>query len=152
MSSWQPLHRDIGAEVVEQRLAGRFAPLQRHSRPTSQQVGFVLGEQEHVGFDAGIAIGSQSENPDGDPGVVGGDGGHDRCAVAGLLGEVGSTLGVETSGHEDRAALGVEVEDLRGVGAEQEAMLGGPGPHLVASAAENRDVEGVDLDLEQHFG
>ena len=60
--------------------------------------------------------------------------------------------GVEPGGHEDRAALGVEVEHLGRVGGEEEAVLDGPRPHLVAAALEDGDVEGVDLRLEDHLG
>ena len=64
------------------------------------------------------------------------------------LAELGRPAGVELRGHEDGAALGVEVEDLGRVRGEEEAVLDGPLPHLVAAALEDGDVEGVDLGLE----
>ena len=54
-------------------------------------------------------------------------------------------LRVELRGHEHRAPLGVEVEDLGRVGREEEPVLDGPLPHLVATALQDGDVERVDL-------
>ena len=59
---------------------------------------------------------------------------------------------VEPGGHEDGAALGVEVEDLGGVRGEEEPVVDGPLPDLVAAALEHRDVERVDLRLVEDLG
>jgi hypothetical protein len=59
---------------------------------------------------------------------------------------------VEGRGEEDGAAAGVEVEDLRRVRREPEAVLLGPRPDLVGATLEDRDVQGVDLDRHQDLG
>ena len=63
---------------------------------------------------------------------------------------VGGAFRVEPGRQEDRAALGVELEHLRRVGGQEEPVLGRPGAHGFRPALEDRDVERVDLGLEEH--
>src|SRR5204862_4077383 len=58
-------------------------------------------------------------------------------------------IAVERGREEDRAALGVEVEDLGRVGRQAEPVRGCPLAHGRAAALEDRDVERVDLRLEE---
>jgi hypothetical protein len=61
-------------------------------------------------------------------------------------------VAVERCREEDRAALRVEVEDFRRIGREAEAVIGRPRADLGGATLEHRDVQGIDLDLHQHFG
>ena len=54
----------------------------------------------------GHGIGTEAQDPHRNPGIVGGDGGHDRSAVTGLLGQFGGPLGVEASGQKYRREMG----------------------------------------------
>ena len=120
--------------------------------PPARSCGLVVGQEEDVRLDDVVGAHAEAEDAQRDPRTVGGDGHVDRRAVAGGLAEFPSGCRVEAGGHEDRASGGVEVEDLGGVGREQEAVLLGPAADLVASALEDRDLEGVDLRLEDDLG
>ena len=116
--------------------------------PPARRSGCAVGEQEDVGLDALLSVKPEPEDAHRHPWVVGRDRGHDRRAVADALAEVAGALGVELGGHEHGAARGVEVEYLGRVGREEEAVLQRPLADLVAAAGEDRDVERVDLRLE----
>ena len=73
------------------------------------------------------------------------------CAVADHLSTFGGGRAIKYGGEEDGAALGVEVEDLRGVRREAEAVLRRPGGDVRSAAAQDGDVESVDAHLEYHF-
>ncbi len=45
-----------------------------------------------------------------------------------VLCQLGRSLSIEPGGHEDRTALGIEIEDLGSVGGEEETVLGSPRP------------------------
>ena len=129
-----------------------LAALEAEAGAARQQVGLLVGEQEHVGFHELAAVEAEAEDPQRHPGGIGRDREHDRRAVAGGLAELGGAGGVEAGGHEDLAAVAVEVEHLGGIRREEEAVVAGPAADLVAAALEHRDVEGVDLLLEDHLG
>ena len=119
---------------------------------TGSSAGRVVGEQVDVGVDPLLAGLAEGEDPQRDPRVVGGDRDVDRRPVADLLAALGGGVGVEGRGEEDRAAAGVEVEDLGRVGREPEAVVLGPGADVGGAALEDGDVEGVDPDLHQLLG
>ena len=75
----------------------------------------------------------------------------DRRAVADGLPAGRGRVRIERGGHEDRAPVGIEIEDLRRVGRQPEAVILGPQADLVAAAAQDRDVERVDR-LQDHLG
>ena len=100
-----------------------------------QQLGLLVGEQEHVGLD-------DSARPRA-RGVRIRSGTHGwSVGIVSMIGvpspacwpELGGAGGVEAGGHEDLAAAAVEVEHLGRVGREQEAVVGGPAADLVAAA------------------
>ena len=143
-----PLHPDVRAQVGEQPARRRLAALERQPRAAGEQLGPPVGQQEDVGLDVAALVQTETEDAHRDPRVVGRDRRHDRRAVTGALTELERPLGVELGGHEHRAAVGVEVEDLGCVRREQEAVLERPLPDLVTAALEHGDVEGVDLRLQ----
>jgi len=101
----------------------------------------VIGQEEDVGLDGLRAGLAEGEDPERDPRVVGRDRDVDRRAVADLLAPRLRRVGIEGRGEEDRAALGVEVEDLGSVGREAEAVLRRPLADVRGAAAEDGDVE-----------
>ena len=112
----------------------------------------MVGQQVDVGLDAlgrGLAEG---QDPQRDPRVVGRDRDVDRRPVTDRLAALGGGVGVEHGGEEDRRARGVEVEDLGRVGRQPEAVIGRPLADRDGPAAQDRDVERVDADLEQLLG
>ena len=76
----------------------------------------------------------------------------DRRAVADLLAARLRRIGVEHGREEDRAPIGVEVEDLGRIGREAESVFRRPLADLGRAALEDRDVQGVDADLHDHLG
>ena len=76
----------------------------------------------------------------------------DRRAVADRLAALRRRVGIEDRGEEDQAAARVELEDLRRVRRQAEAVVAGPLPDLGCAALEDGHVEGVDADLHQHLG
>ena len=91
-----------------------------------QERGRAVGEEEDVGVDAIRAGLAEGEDADGHPRVGRRDADVDGRAVADGLAAIGGGVGVEHGGEEDRAALGVEVEDFGRVRREAEAVLPGP--------------------------
>ena len=76
----------------------------------------------------------------------------DWSSIADVLATRLSRVRIEAGGHEDGAAPGVEVEDLRCVGWEPEAVIGGPLADVSAAAPQDGDVERVDAGLQENFG
>ena len=136
---------------VSRAIAGRRRVGQRQPRPVGrrQDAGRGVGQEIDVGLDPLGRRLAQAEDPDRDPRVRRRDRDVDRRAVADRLAAGGRGIGVEARGQEDRAPLGIEVEDLGGVGREAEAMGLGPRPDVVAAALEDGDVQGVDPRLER---
>ncbi len=147
-----PAHVLVAAQVVEQRRRRRLAASDGDAGVGGEHRGTLVGEEEHVGIDDLGRVEPESEDPQRHPRFVGRDGQHDRRAVAGLLAEGRGARRVEARGHEDLRTLRVEVEHLRRVGREQEAVVDRPATDRVTAAAEDRDVERVDLHLLEHFG
>ena len=114
-----------------------------------EQRGLTLGEQEDVGLDDGVRALAEAEDAQGHPRVRCRDREVDRRAVADRRATGRGGGAVEAGGHEDGAALGVEVEHLRRVGRQQEAVGTRPVADRPAAALEHRDVERVDLGVEQ---
>src|SRR5207237_4147497 len=75
-----------------------------------------------------------------------------RRPIADGLAARPSRVSVEDRGEEDGRPAGVEVEDLGSVRGQPESMILGPGPDLIAATLEDRDVQGVDADLQDHLG
>jgi hypothetical protein len=111
----------------------------------------AVGQEVHVRLDAVVRGFARPQDPERHPRVVRRHGDVDGGAVTDLLTLRLRGVGVEDRGHEDRAACGVEVEDLGSVRGETEAVLRGPASDGLAAALEDGDVERVDLDLHQHL-
>ncbi len=77
-----------------------------------QQRGPDVGQQVDVGLDQLAGGLAEPQDPQRNPRVVGRDGEVDRGSVADRLATLGGRVGVEGRRHEDRAAVGVEVEHL----------------------------------------
>ena len=70
-------------------LAG-LAALEAEAGAAGEQLGLVVGEQEHVGLDdLRWPSSPRPQDPQRHPRLVGGDREHDRRAVAGVLAELG---------------------------------------------------------------
>ena len=150
-----PLHprserRSSSSDAVAGALWSSARPLSPVG--TRQERRATVGQQVDVGLDALGAGLAEGQDPQRDPRVVGRDRDVDRRAVADRLAALGGRVGVEDGGEEDRAARGVEVEDLGRVGREPEAVVRGPRADLVGAALEDGDVERVDPDLHEDLG
>src|SRR4029077_3504361 len=101
------------------------------------------------GVDAVIDVLTETEDAERHPWVRGRDRDVDRRAIADLLPASLRRVRVEDCREEDRAAVRIEVEDLRRGRGKTEAVLGGPLAHLGAAAFQHGDVERVDTNLEE---
>ena len=128
-----------------------LAALEVQPAATGQQLRLVVGEQEDVRVDGLGRVEPEGEDAQRHPRLVRGNRQHDRCAVAARLSELLRTGRVEPRRHEDRAARRVEIEHLGRVGSQEVAVLERPPADFVAASPKDRDVEGVDLRLEQHL-
>ncbi len=157
-SSRDPLHAGVGAQVGEEALAGGVAVVEDQPRRLPERPGVrqqrraLIREQVDVGLDGLGRRLAEGEDPQRHPWVVRRDREVDRRPVADRLAALGGGVGIEGGRHEDRRALGVEVEDLGRIGGQAEAVVLGPQPNLVAATAEDRDIERVDRRLEQDLG
>ena len=105
----------------------RLAALDRRGPgPPASSFGLLVGQQEHVGLDPRWASSPRPRMRSGTHG-----------SSVGIVAMIGvpspapwprsrGPLGVEAGGHEDRAALGVEVEHLGCVGRQEEPVVDGP--------------------------
>src|SRR5437867_5659616 len=146
-----PVHALVGAKVVQKRRRRGLAVLELHTvgERRREQQRLAIGKEIHVRVDPRSSVLAGGEDAKRDPGVRGRDRDMDRRAVTDLLALGLCRVRVEDRRHEDRAARRVEVEDLGGIRWETEAVLGGPASDRLAAAAEDRDVERVDLHLHQ---
>ena len=117
-----------------------------------QDRGLLVRKEVQVRLDAVGGVLAEREDAQRHPRVRGGDRHVDRRAVADPLAARLRGVGVEHGREEDRTARGVEVEGLRRVGREPEAVLGRPLADGRAAAPEDGDVQGVDLDLLEDLG
>ena len=155
----QPLHAAVRPEIGEQRGRRGLADLLDQPALIGVAVGklgqrkggrLAIGQQEYVRLhQVGLAA-PERQDAQRHPWVRGGDDHVDRRALALLDALVVRAADVELDGHEDRAALGVERQHLRRVGREEEAVIARPRAHVDRAALQHRDVERVDLRLEQH--
>ncbi len=113
--------------------------------------GLEVGQEVDVGLDG--RVGSRTETQDAEryPRVRGRDDDVDGRAVPGPETLIRSTARVEPHRHEDRAALGVEVEHLGRVRRQEEAVLAGPVPDRGPATLQHDDVERIDLGLQDHL-
>ena len=140
----------VVVEVGEESARRPLAAGQRQARARPQQR-LAVGEQEDVrAHDVGLAL-AQPEDAQRHPGLARRDREHDRRAVALVLSEGSRTRRVEPGGHEDGTTARVEVEHLGRVGRQQETVVDGPLADRLPAAAQDGDVEGVDLGLEDHL-
>ena len=145
------IRSEVGQETLGRGLAG-IEPDAIAAVRGGEQSRSVVGQEVDVRLD-GLAAGlAEGEDPERNPRIVGRDRDVDRRAVAHLLAARLGRVRVEGGGEEDRAALGVEVEDLGRVGREAEAVVRGPGADVSRAALQDGDVEGVDLDLHDLLG
>ena len=121
------------------------------ARPGEQPRGLVR-QQVDVRLHLVAGLLAQAKDAQRHPGVVRGDGEMHGGAIACLLAARLGGAAIEDGGEEDRAALGVEVQHLRGIGREPEAVLPSPDRHVRAASPEHGDVERVDLLLDQDLG
>ncbi len=147
-----PPHPLVRTEIVQKAGGGPAAALQTELGAAGEETRLVVGEEEHVGVDDLARLRPQAQDAQRHPRAVGGDGQHDRGAVAAGLTERGGPAGVEAGRHEDRAPVGVEVQDLRSIGTQEEPVVQRPPADLVPATAQDGDVQRVDLGLEQHLG
>lgn len=81
-----------------------------------QQGGLAVGQQVDIGLDQLAGRLAEAQDPQWHPRVVGRDGEVDRGPIAERLPASRGRIGVEGRRHEDRAAVGIEIEYLGRIG------------------------------------
>src|SRR5207248_10353365 len=123
-----PLHAFVRAKVVEQRSGRGGVVIEPHPIPAGvgQERRERVSEEVDVRVDAIGGLLSETEDAERHPRVRGGDRHVYRRAVADPLTTRLRGVRVEDGGHEDRAAVRVEGEDLGRVRGKTEDMLRSP--------------------------